>query len=275
KKLAGLKETKTKAKSDEKDNRDQQQARAAVALLRLEQGEKVWGLLQHSSDPSVRSYMVNWLKPLGTGYKTIKTKLESLHNPISDPESGKSSMEDILVHLETSQRRALILALGEYNTEDFAPDDLETLVNRLLERYRYDPDAGVHGAAESTLRHWKKKAVLEQAHSELPKLKDLGDLKEMGDRRWYVNCEGQTFSVINGPVRFKMGSPPSEPGHRSGESQHYTDISRSFALATKEVTVEEFERFLKANPKIRLDNTEEADSGTDGPRISVNWCVAA
>ena len=36
-------------------------------------------------------------------------------------------------------------------------------------------------------------------------------LKDWGDRRWFVNSQGQTFAVIEGPVEFRMGSPPTEP----------------------------------------------------------------
>ena len=59
------------ATADARDQLAQRQARAAVALLRLEQGEKVVELVRHSPDPSVRSYIVNWLKPLGAGPKAL------------------------------------------------------------------------------------------------------------------------------------------------------------------------------------------------------------
>ena len=41
------------------------QANAAVALLRMNQPEKVWPLLKHSPDPRVRSYLIHRLGPLG------------------------------------------------------------------------------------------------------------------------------------------------------------------------------------------------------------------
>ena len=40
---------------------------------------------------------------------------------------------------------------------------------------------------------------------------ELRKLKDRGERRWYVNGQGQTFAVIDGPVEFRMGSPPTEP----------------------------------------------------------------
>ena len=145
------------ATADARDQLAQRQARAAVALLRLEQGEKVWDLLRHSPDPSVRSYIVNWLKPLGAGPKALMTKLEGIaHDPVSIPKDGKSRMDAILFHPETSERRALILALGRYNLDELSTDKREPLVEHLREMYRNDPDAGIHGAAEWTLRQWKQ-----------------------------------------------------------------------------------------------------------------------
>ena len=56
--------------------------------------------------------------------------------------------------------------------------------------------------------------------------------------------------VIPGPVEFLMGSPPTEAGsgRRAGgkaEMQHAKRIGRSFAIAAKEVTVEQFLPFRK------------------------------
>ena len=56
---------------DEKDRLAEQQARAAVALVRLGHGDQLWPLLRHSADPRLRSYIVNWLKPLGAEAKAI------------------------------------------------------------------------------------------------------------------------------------------------------------------------------------------------------------
>ena len=114
-------------------------------------------------------------------------------------------MDAILFHPETSMRRALILALGTYGTEGLSPGEREPLIGKLLDLYRNDPDSGIHGAAEWTLRQWKQQEKLKELDAELMKLKDRGD------RRWFVNSQGQTFAVIEGPVEFRMGSPPTEP----------------------------------------------------------------
>ena len=51
--------------------------------------------------------------------------------------------------------------------------------------------------------------------------------------------------MIEGPVEFRMGSPPTEPDRvRYNEPQRRV-IPRRFAIAAKEVTVEQFQRFVK------------------------------
>ena len=72
-------------------------------------------------------------------------------------------MDAILFHPETSKRRALILALGTYGTEGLSPGEREPLIGKLLDLYRNDPDAGIHGAAEWTLRQWKQQEKLKDS----------------------------------------------------------------------------------------------------------------
>src|SRR5262249_18046689 len=53
------------AKEEAKVKLAKRQANAAVALLRMNQPAKVWPLLQHSPDPTLRSYLIHRLGPLG------------------------------------------------------------------------------------------------------------------------------------------------------------------------------------------------------------------
>ena len=110
---------------------------------------------------------------------------------------------------------------------------------KLVGLYREnDPDAGVHGAVEWTLRQWKQQQKLKGVEN------DSRRIKEPGERRWYVNSMGQTFAVIDGPVEFQMGSPGTETERASWESPRRMAIPRRFAISTKEVTFEQFQRFL-------------------------------
>ena len=49
--------------------------------------------------------------------------------------------------------------------------------------------------------------------------------------------------VIPGPVEFLMGSPPTEAGRLPEETQHKKRIGRTFALAAKSVTLEQYRKF--------------------------------
>jgi hypothetical protein len=114
--------------------------------------EEVWSLLRHRPDPRLRSFILNWLNPLGADPKLVVAELDRI-DPNSKPAPAQRHrlMDAVLFHPETSQRRALILALGTYGTEGLSPGEQEPLIGNLLHLYRNDPDAGVHSAAEWTL----------------------------------------------------------------------------------------------------------------------------
>jgi formylglycine-generating enzyme required for sulfatase activity len=248
------------------DHLARRQARAAVALVRLGRAEAAWSLLKHGPDPSLRSYLVNWLEPLGAEPNALASRLEGLP---AEAAGKPASMDAILYHPETSVRRALILTLGHYDPNALSPAAREPLVARLLAAYRDDPDAGIHGAAEWTLRRWEQQESLAAADAELKVLKDRGS------RRWFVNREGQTLALVEGPVEFDMGSPPHEPDRFDTERLHRQNIPRRFAIAAKEVTVAQLQRFRRANPKIGHTYTKKYSPDPDGPMISVTWYEAA
>jgi formylglycine-generating enzyme required for sulfatase activity len=102
-------------------------------------------------------------------------------------------------------------------------------------------------------------------------------LKDPGGRRWFVNSQRQTFAVIEGPVEFRMGSPPTEPGRGSDEVSHRLNIPRRFAIATKEVTVEQYQRFMRTYPRFGFDPSHLARNSPAGagPMIAVTWYGAA
>jgi eukaryotic-like serine/threonine-protein kinase len=257
---------------ESKDRLAERQARAAVALARMGKAEEVWTLLRHSADPRLRSFIVNWLSPLGADPKLIATEFARIDsNAKPTPAPGQQKMDAILFHPETSQRRALILSLGTYGTEGLSPGEREPLIAKLLDLYHSDPDAGIHGAAEWTLRQWKQKEKVREADAELMSVKDRGE------RRWFVNSEGQTYAVIQGPVEFLMGSPPTELDRDRDEIPHRRVIRRRFAIADREVTVDQYKRFLKTNPQFGVEPSNLARYGPDGegPMIGVSWFGAA
>jgi serine/threonine protein kinase/formylglycine-generating enzyme required for sulfatase activity/tetratricopeptide (TPR) repeat protein len=257
------------------ETRDQlakRQARAAIALLRIGKAAEFMPLLRHSADPRIRSFIVNWLNPLGADPKTIAAELDRLL-PTSEPTpaEGQQFMDAVLFHPETSQRRALILALGTYGTEILSPGGREPLISKILNLYRTDPDAGIHGAIAWTLRQWKQQERLKEVDAQLMNQKDRGE------RRWFVNSQGQTFAVIEGPVEFLMGSPPAEPGRFPfpGEDTHHQIIPRRFAIAAQEVSVKQYQLFVKENPGLDHAKNDKHSPDPEGPMNNISWYDAA
>jgi formylglycine-generating enzyme required for sulfatase activity len=183
-----------------------------------------------------------------------------------------NAMDAILFHPNTSIRRAIILVLGTYGADSPSHAERDRMIAKLLDFYQNDPDAGIHGAAEWTLRQWKQEGKVKSVQAELSKLKDKGA------RRWFVNSQGQTFAVIEGSVEFGMGSPRSESDRDADETPHSRIITRRFAIADQEVTVEQYERFVHdGNSQFGLSRSylDRYSPEPNCPMVAVSWFGAA
>jgi formylglycine-generating enzyme required for sulfatase activity len=179
-------------------------------------------------------------------------------------------MDTILFHPETSTRRALILALGTYGSDALSPAKHQPLVAKLLDLYERDPDAGIHGAAEWTLRQWQQSAKVDEVDVKLRGKDRVG-------RRWFVNGQGDTFAFIEGPVEFRMGSPRTDTEQGAYETLHQQTIPQRFAIAAKEVTVARYQEFARKFPQFALSEGHMKQHGLepDRPMIGVSWFIAA
>jgi formylglycine-generating enzyme required for sulfatase activity/tRNA A-37 threonylcarbamoyl transferase component Bud32 len=206
------------------------QGRIATALILLGEAGRVWPLFVQRDDPSVRTELVHNLVPYGVKASKVVGRLKT--------------------ESDTSARRALLLCLGGFPLDQLTDSDRQALTADLLERYRVDPDPGMHAAISWLLRtRWglaKEVAAADQilASSRLP-----------ADRDWFVNGQGQTYSIIRGPLTFRMGSTPQVfPDLQPSEVDHARRIPRSYAVAGREVTMREYGRFLDAKPAGVIDN---------------------
>jgi serine/threonine protein kinase/formylglycine-generating enzyme required for sulfatase activity/tetratricopeptide (TPR) repeat protein len=260
-----------------KDRNAEQQARAAVAMIKLGKAEEAWPLLRHSADPRARSFIVNWLNLLSVDPNQIVDDFVRIDaRALTTPSPNQQPMDAVLFDPETSQRRALILALGTFRVDEFSPGVFEPLNAQLRDLYRDDPDSGIHGAAEWTLRKWGQQTQLEQLDAELIKI------NAWRGRRWYCNGQGQTFAVIDGPVEYRMGSPSTETERAPGnEHPRRMRIPRRFAIASKEVSITQFQRFLKVagiaagRYQLSVDLLSKFSPDPDGPWINTDWYTAA
>jgi serine/threonine protein kinase/formylglycine-generating enzyme required for sulfatase activity len=213
------------------------QANAAVALAAVGQWEKVWPLLRHTEDPTLRSYLIDRLGPGGAEAKAIADRLDR------EP--------------DVSARRALLLALGDFGRDRLPLAQRDLLTPRLLALYVADPDAGIHGAAGWLLRHWGKQKQVEAIDHSMAS----GGRKPPAGGRWFVNGQVQTMVVIPEPGTFWMGE---------GDERHRRTIKRTFALAAREVTVAEFLRFRKEH-----EYYKPCAPTPDCPVNTVSWYDAA
>jgi formylglycine-generating enzyme required for sulfatase activity len=260
------KELRDKARSDADAERlAKRKANAAVALLRLGR-EDAWPLLRHSTDPRLRSYLLQRLSPLGADVRAVVARLAE---------------RDV----EISEKRALLLALGEFSTEQFPLAERQSRQQWLLDLYHYDPDPGMHAAAEWLLRTWAQPDQMTNLANKLEKIDaklwerdrevDQGGQVLAGGRRWYRNGQGQTMVVIDARQPFLMGSPSTEAERLGGpkdntERRHLVHIGRWFAISSKEVTVEQFRRFRKDHEWNKKFSEKEKQ-----PINQVSWYDAA
>ena len=261
----------------ERDTLDQQEARAAVRLLGRGQTAAVWPMLRQAPDNSRRSYLIEFLGPLGTDPAPV--------------------IERLRIEPDVTARRALILSLGGFGPSQLVSGLRATLVPELLELYRGEADPGIHAAIDWLLRDgrrgdrprrldWQQGDALRRIDQELAG-------RPVPPRGWAVLKDGQTTMVtIQGPVAFDMGAPPDEPGRvpapdSPDEPYRHVRIPRSFAIASKEITIRQFRQFLDANPEVkrgfayprepdRMATVLARFSPEDGgPQIAVTWYEAA
>jgi formylglycine-generating enzyme required for sulfatase activity len=241
-----------KAAAEDKDRLARRQAHAAAVLLQLGHADKVWPLLRHSEEPRVRTFLIEALSQLAVSPSPLITRLEQ--------QDEKASV-----------RFALLLCLEGFAEEKLSFRERQPLIGKLKRWYREDRDPGVHSAIDWLLRRWHQGA-------EVARIDGDNALRNPGDRRWYVNGQGQTLAIIHGPGKITIGSPPGEPNHNPAlETLRERRLDYSFAVGTKEVTVGQFEEFLRANPQLPKDAlaiSRQYSTYPDGPVVGVMWFQA-
>jgi formylglycine-generating enzyme required for sulfatase activity len=235
--------------------RARRKGRLAAVLVELGRHDPVWPWLGSSADPSVRSELLSTLPGVPGGFRHAV--------------AGRLAVETDAV-----ARGSLALILGAMGPEGFEAVDRQSLTARLLDWYRDDADPGVHAAADWALRQrWgagEELARLDAAFAGQP---------APPGRRWFVSREGQTFSVVPGPVMARLGSPEDEPGRGDAEGSRTRRIDRTFAVSSREVTLAEYRRFLRDVPAHAppLGDPEfvAMARSDDAPVVGVSWLDAA
>jgi formylglycine-generating enzyme required for sulfatase activity len=252
-----------------RDRAAARRARAAIALARAGRPAAAWQLLRHNADPRVRSALVNGMQPYGVAPTDVAAEFARL-TADGRPQAAAqpAASEEALFDPQASELRALVLTLGTYDPASFEPAERAALTARLLDLHRSDPDAGVHGAAAWALARWGQTDSLARQDAALRGA-------DRGGRHWFVNRHGQTFVVCGDRLDFPMGSPPGEPGRWPHELLHRRILNRRFAIGTREVSVEQYQRFLDDRHRTEHAALLENRPGPTGPRNGLTWFEAA
>ncbi|MFM8727786.1 MAG: formylglycine-generating enzyme family protein, partial [Planctomycetaceae bacterium] len=240
------------------------QGAAAVALLRLGAAKDVWPLLESRPDPRLRSEILHRLSLYGVDGRTLLSQLQA--------ESG------LVDAAAVSRRSSLIQGLGELAAAQLlSPDVAQEVTVDLLQRFAEDPDSGVHGMCEWSLRQLGAQEQLLQVEQQFR----TGEA--VGGRRWYVtktggstpSDRGLSLAIVDARESFVMGSPLSEAERFGGptgqnERRHRRQPGRVTAIGMHEVTVSQF---LKYSP--RHEGTRSYSPTPDSPVNGVAWYDAA
>jgi formylglycine-generating enzyme required for sulfatase activity len=236
------------ASAEKKLELTKRQANIGVGLLVMDRGEKVWPLLKHSPDPTLRSYLIERFAPGGVAAEILLKRLDQEN--------------------DDSIRRALLLSLGEYGLDRLQPAGRQNLLIRILDLYRNDPDPGIHGAARWLLKKWGDAAKVKEI-DEASRIASAPGVK----RGWSVSSQGQTMVVIPKPLEgvFWMGEGEKRQFWlRVGEKRHQQPMGYNFVLSTETVTVEQFQRF-----RAKYITAREHAPTRECPALGVSWYDAA
>ncbi len=205
---------------EELDRIASRQANAAIALYHLQHRDRLLPLLSHSSDPRLRSFLIDRAAAM-----LIKPQ----------------ELFDQLVNESNVHRQiAIIEALAHYRREQ-VPDELANRIIGLIEGLGCThPAAGMHSICLHFCRRWG----LSESEQKLIGARPPIPTASSDSIAWEPILEGHTLAKIAGPVEFDFGSPGNELYRdHSKEVTRRCRIPRSFAIAINEVTVAQYQRF--------------------------------
>ena len=110
--------------------------------------------------------------------------------------------------------------------------------------------------------------------------RELITLKNWGDRRC-SSTKRTRRSPWSWGQKILMGSLETEPGRRDYEGQHHVLIPRSYAICTKEISIDDCKKFLAEYRDIYLNDSmterghSDPSAGTGGPMFDFTWFYAA
>jgi formylglycine-generating enzyme required for sulfatase activity len=247
----------------------------ALAERNIKAHCRLAALLLHLGDEAAAVQCVSPPEDAETSMIDPTRRTEFIHGafPLWRPDAPQ--LKAILESTESAALRvALCLAVGLLEENEARARGHSVVLGPLLSKfYETAPDRATHSAAGWTLRRWQLP---------LPKL-PRGTLSQASpSREWFVNTHGMTLIKIPAG-KFMMGdeSPLRSMRYELPTKPLEVTFSKSFWMADREITVEQFQQFaqdskyFEENPSERLDGFKghdpEVSKTADCPTQQVSW----
>ncbi len=156
--------------------------------------------------------------------ETPQFRTDLIHRLASSNVEPSILIERLRIEPDTSVRRALIQASGEYALNQIPAPSLGPFLQELEALYQQDPDAGIHASIAWVLRHWERGDRVELLDSELVR---SGPPR---GSRW--------FAMPNLPTMVLITPPSSVEG----------EVRKPFLISATEIT---WRQFLEFKPEHR------------------------
>jgi eukaryotic-like serine/threonine-protein kinase len=193
--------------------------RLAILLLHWGRFEDVWQAIEDLEDPRFRSSLIHHCVAAGIDPSALLQEFKKQTSP--------------------NIRQLLLQSLGRYPRTTFATAEREDVINILLEVFTKDRDSGVRSAAEWVVRSWGYGEQLASIESK------LAGIPHANNQNWFVSKSGIPFAAQVGPVGI-VGKAEHEWGTDGDNSvYHRVKVDRSFAIATKEITLSQFHECIE------------------------------
>jgi serine/threonine protein kinase/formylglycine-generating enzyme required for sulfatase activity len=229
--------------------------RAAIAAVHFGARAEVLDIFRDANDLEAQSQFVHGLRDRGLQ----ALELLECFDRLGDEHENADPV-----------RYGLLLALGEFSLDAVPAERRNLLVKHLAAWYKSSSDAAVHSASGWLLQAWGR-------NGDLPALDaaELANDKTI-NREWIVQRAGDdAFTMmVRPPVKHIMiGSFPDEPDRVAGEGPVPVDLPYTWAIADREVTRGQFERFQKATNRALLP-IDAWSPTAEHPMVAMTWFEA-
>ena len=236
-----------KVPESEKEELAYRQAISAVSLLKTGDNSTFWNQLESQPDPRKASWIMHLL--------------------------GQLEVDPGLVLEEFFQRSfqevdyQLLICVGKVIPRA-GKDERQKVITRVLDLYRSHSDPAIHSAC-----FWLINNCTQQA-DQLKKIdKEFATGARVGNRDWYVTKTlNNTMICFDEPQAFVMGEPFFND---NDEYCHRVTLPNEFAVGSTEVTVTQYNEFIKQRPQFRTKWDRREQYGLTCPRHIVSWYQAA